>query len=157
VSSDSPIPQGQRETNWLWICGRAANVMLGALLALGGLRLWLSGGAGWCPFQDTPADATRIIGGGLIVGGVLLFVARTAAVGLLLATLWVWFWTWTPRIFWGNGSCWQSAIVLAALFSNMGVMGLSDPQGWRRPETRTVLFFGLACLVGAAILWSRGK
>jgi hypothetical protein len=104
-----------------------------------------------------PRDATSIIGGGLVVGGVSLFAARTATVGLFLVTMWVWFWTWTSRLLGGNSSCWQSALVLAALFSNMGLMDLSDPQGWRRPETRTVLFFGLVFLVGAAVLWLRGR
>jgi hypothetical protein len=46
-----------------------------ALLALAGQWLSLLGGADWCPFQGIPGTLTKVIGGGLIVGAILLFAA----------------------------------------------------------------------------------
>jgi hypothetical protein len=134
-----------------------ANVVLGALLAVAGLRLFLSGGAGWCPFDGMSGALTMVVGAGLVVGAILLFAARTALVGLLLLMLWVLFWTWTPsRTLWGHGPCWQSAIALAGLFLNMGLIGLSDREGRLQRGTGLMLFFGLGFLGAGIVLWLRG-
>lgn len=147
-----------RNLNWPLVCSRIASVMLGTLLGLSGLRLFLSGGADWCPFHGMPSAITKVIGVGLIVGAVLLFAARTALVGLLLLVLWVLFWTWTPsRNLWGHGPCWQSATILAGLFLTMGLIGLSDRKGHGQRGTGLMLFFGLGFLAAGAALWLRGR
>jgi len=153
----SPPPKGQLQINLLWICSRTANIILGVLLAFAGLRLWVSGGSDWCSFQGTPRTVTTIIGGGLMAGGLLLFAARSAGVGLPLVAIWLLFWTWTPRVSWGNASCWQSAIVLAALSLNMALMGFSNRERRSQPDTRTMLFFAAGYLVAAAVLWFKGR
>jgi len=142
-------------SSWLWVWSRVANVILGALFASAGLRLVVSGGAGWCPFRDMPSVVTNIIGVGLVVGGVLLLPARSAVVGLGFVGVWLILWVSMPRTFWGNESCWQTPLALAALSLNMGLMGFSDRGGRSQPDTRTLLSFALAYLIGATVLWLR--
>jgi len=157
MNNEDLTARDRRPANLLWMCSRMANVLLGAFLTLVGFRLAFSGGADWCPFQGMPESLTKVIGGGLAIGAMLLFAARTALIGLLLVMLWVLFWTWTPsRTLWGHGACWQPAIVLGGLFLNMGVAGLSDREGRSQRGTRLMLFFAIGFLAAGAVLWFRG-
>jgi len=154
------MPRGERKTNWLWIWGRAANVILGTVLTLAGVRLYSLGGVGWCPFQRMPDGLTSIIGGGFVVGGVLLLPARTAPFALPCLAFWALLWTWVPSGVlrdWGHETCWEAATLLAALCLNMCLMDLAETPARLRPTTKTVLFFGMAYLAAAAVLWLRGR
>jgi len=158
VNNELPMLNGERKTNWLWVCGRVANVTIAALLALAGLRLYLYGGAGWCPFEGMSNAVTRIIGGGFLGGGILLFPARTAAVGLPLVAGWVLLWMWTPwRSLWGYRLCWQSAIVAGCIALNMALMGLSDRKARSEDGTKLMVFFGSCCLAAGVFMWLRGN
>lgn len=144
---------------WWRIGGRTGNIIVGALSTLAGLRLCLSGEVGLCLFEGISGFMADIVGIGLIVGGVLLLVPGTAAVvGLLGVTIWIMLWTWAlpSSGLWGGQPCWLSALVLAGLFLNMGVMGLSD-RG-RFPEKMNLMLFFALCFFGhAAILWLRAS
>lgn len=137
---------------------RVVTIVLGCLLVIVGLRLCWAGGAGWCPFETMPKSLTNIVGVGFAAGGFLLFSPRTTLLGLFLSMVWILAWTWAPsRRLWNHRSCWQAAIALAALFLNMGLLGLSDARARPDRETKLVLFFALAFLVAATGLWLKSR
>ena len=111
-----------------------------------------------CLFEGVSGFMADIVGIGLIVGGVLLLVPGTAAVVGFLES--------PSGSCSGLGRCRRrafgaanpvlSALVLAGLFLNMGVMGLSD-RG-RFPEKMNLMLFFALCFFGhAAILWLRAS
>jgi hypothetical protein len=106
------MPITERTTKRLWIWGRVANIILGTVLTLAGMRLFFVGGAGWCPFQLMPEVLTSIIGGGFFIGGLLLFAAKTAPLVLPCLT---------------SGPCSGPGLHRVSLRT-----GVTRPAGWPR-------------------------
>ena len=154
----APMYGNALRANRLRTVGRVTNALLGCCLVLVGLRLYVEGGAGWCPFQGASRPVASSAGVGFVVGGLLLFPARTALVGLFLSMGWTVVWTWTPlSLLWGGRSCWQAAIGLSALFFNMGILGMSDGNARPQRMTKLVLFFAVGYLAAGGALWLRSR
>jgi len=80
-------------------------------------------------------------------------MARTAAGGLGLLAVWVTAWGWwaplpTP---WLRKPCWEAPALMGLLFVLMGLMNLASEAQRQRPDTRLVLFIGVAYLVAAVV------
>ena len=158
MTTEPKISQGQLNARWLRICGRTLSLMLGASLATAGFWLLVSGKADCCPLQALPHALVRAVGGGLVVGGGLLFITRTVRIGIAFLVIWALI-SMIPMAFYQGESpdCWLSRVVIAGLALNAGLLSLGDEKPGPKPTP--ILMWLIAFLYGTSgvLLWLRGR
>jgi FtsH-binding integral membrane protein len=104
-----------------------------------------------CGLDDMRGWPAAVFSTGLVVFGALLLLPKAGAAGLGLLAAWVTAWGWWAPLPapWLRRPCWQVPALMGLLFAIMGLMGLANQTQRQRPDTRTVLFMGVAYLVAA--------